>query len=137
MKYDMAEYTLGNSCRLDVAASTIHNRGLFATCPIQRNELVTFYDGEYIDWHTAQTRTDRSYMRSVAFGYSVIDGLRVPLPNRGAGSFTNHSSKPNAKFWTRENTVWIKAKTEINVGQEICVNYGKTYWKLHPNSVIT
>lgn len=131
----MDEYTLGNSYRFDVAASTVHNRGLFATCPIKRNELVTFYDGEYIDWYTAKTRTDCSYMRSVAFGYSVIDGLRVPLPNRGAGSFSNHASNPNAKFWTRENTVWIKAKSDINIGQEIYVNYGKMYWKRHSISV--
>jgi len=128
MRYNTQSYVLGHA-QIRVSNSPIHNLGLFATSPIKKNEIITFYDGEQIDWQTAKMRTDSSYMRSIAFGYSVIDGLRVPSDDCGAGSFINHSSTPNAYFWMRENIVWIKAKTNIYPEEEILVNYGKTYWK--------
>jgi hypothetical protein len=102
---------------------------LFAKDDLQKNTIVTYYDGNLLSWIDAQQKSDVAYMRTVAFGHQVIDGLRIPLVGRGAGSFVNHSCDPNAEFHIRSDTVWIKTKKDIHKGMEILVNYGRTYWK--------
>jgi SET domain-containing protein len=101
---------------------------------IAKNELITYYDGERIDYSVARSR-DPSHIRSVAFGHEAIDGLREPAAGRGAGSFCNHSDRPNARYHTRDDCVWIKALRDIHPGEEVLVSYGKTYWKRLPTDV--
>ena len=119
----------GESCAIEVRPSEIHGNGIFATRPILKNELVTFYDGEHVDWQHARTLADPSYVRGVAHGYTAIDGLRTPQRSRGAGSFCNHSDRPNALFWVRDDVVWIKAARDIEPGAEVLVSYGRNYWR--------
>ena len=120
---------LGNSGLFSVQKSPIHGNGVFATRHIPKNTIITSYDGEDIDRATALSRSDKSYMRTVSFGHHVIDGLRTPTRGRGAGSFVNHSSTPNATFWIRYDRVWIKALRDIQRDEEVFVNYGRSYWQ--------
>ena len=124
---DLSPFVLG-SPRFKVEPSTIHGNGLFLNIDMQKNEIVTFYDGTHIDWKDACAASDSSYMRTLAFGYDVIDGLRIPCPGRGAASFVNHSHAPNAQFWCQNDRVWIKLTRDLGSNQEVLVNYGKTYW---------
>lgn len=113
-----------------VKDSPLHGNGLFLTQDCPRGTIVTYYDGEQIGWREAKQRQDRSYLRSVAFGHLVIDGLREPTLHRGAGSFANHSSGANnAIFWVRDDNVWIKLRQNAKKGDEVLVNYGRGYWR--------
>lgn len=125
----LMDTTLGNSRLFSVQKSQIHGNGVFTTWHVPKNTIITFYDGEDIDRATALSRPDKSYMRTVSFGHHVIDGLRNPTRGRGAGSFVNHSSTPNAAFWIRHDRVWIKALRDIQRDEEILVSYGRFYWQ--------
>jgi len=121
---------------VEVRASPIHGLGVFAARPIARNALVTYYDGERVSWDEAKARAawvraSCTHMRSVAFGHEAIDGLRAPLPGRGVGSLCNHARPANAAYWTRDDVVWIKAARDIECGEEVLVDYGRTYWARH------
>ena len=94
-----------------------------------KGTIVTYYDGEEIGWSEAKERADPSYMRSVAHGHLVIDGLRQPVSGRAAGSFVNHSSDNNAIFWVRKDRVWIKLIRDVEADEEVFVDYGRTYWR--------
>lgn len=120
---------LGSSDMFVVKRSAIHGNGVFARRRLAKHTIITFYDGEHVDRKTALERSDRRYMRTVSFAHHVIDGLRVPAVGRGAGSFVNHSSAPNALFWVRHDHVWVKARRDIERDEEIVVNYGRTYWQ--------
>tara|TARA_B110000046_G_scaffold174296_1_gene197877 strand:+ start:1375 stop:1860 length:486 start_codon:yes stop_codon:yes gene_type:complete len=112
-----------------IRKSPIHGNGIFALRPIRKHSVVTYYDGEYIDWETALTRTDKTYMRTVSYGHLVIDGLRVRVRGMGLGSLCNHKSTPNAKFVVRNDTVYVKALSHIAENEEVTVNYGPYFWK--------
>lgn len=129
-----ATHRLGTaSAAFAVRPSPIAGLGLFATRNITKGTLITFYDGERVVWSEAKRRP-RSHMRSVAFGYEAIDGLRGTdtLVGRGAGSLCNHAFRPaqhpNATYWPRDDQVWIKAIVDIPVGAEVLVDYGRGYW---------
>ena len=117
------------SSKVSVRKSPLHGNGLFAVDDIAKNALVTFYDGELLDWGEAKRRPDPSYMRSIATFYSAVDGLRIPVEGRGMGSFANHSKRPNAKYFVRNDTCYIKLLVDVRGGEEILVNYGSGYWR--------
>ena len=124
------ETSFGHSSNVyQIKASEIHGNGLFAKIDMKKNTIITYYDGETIDWTQAKARSDSSYIRSVSHGYSAIDGLRSPIVGKGAGSFVNHSPHPNAFFHIMHDIVFIKLKKDVESGEEILVSYGKTYWK--------
>ena len=116
------------SIRVCVRESQIHRLGLFCIQKLPRHSIVTYYDGEHIDWKTAKERPDARYMRTVHFGHHVIDGLRAPIPGRGLGSFANHSDNPNCKYHRSGDSILLKLTKPIDAGDEILVNYGRTYW---------
>ncbi len=130
------EYTPASQ-NFDVRESSIHGMGVFSKRVFQKNEIITFYDGEYMDWNTAKIKKlqqQDDYIKSIAHSYLTIDGLKQPDINRGAGSFCNHSKYPNAKFWVRNNDCWIQATQNIKPNTEITVSYGKNYWKDRTNN---
>ena len=116
-----------NSPDFAIAPSSMHGVGLFAAQPLEKNCLITFYDGEHISWDEAQVR-DPDYIRTICSQHHAIDGLRAPVDGRGAASLANHSDRPNARYWWHDDAVWIKTMRDINVGEEVLVNYGRHYW---------
>ena len=112
-----------------VKSSKIHGNGLFALEDISKNTVVTFYDGTLIDWNTAKSTKDQSYIRSISTFHTAVDGLRIPDSERGLGSFTNHSLHPNAQFWVKEDICYIKLLCDVKSNDEILVNYGRNYWR--------
>ena len=115
--------------RTRVARSRIHGLGCFSVGPLPRNCLATWYDGELIDWPAARRRGAEAghYVRSLASMHTAIDGCRDPRRARGHGSFCNHSDRPNATFWVRDDVVWIKPLRAVGANEEITVSYGRTY----------
>tara|TARA_Y100000816_G_scaffold46804_1_gene29456 strand:- start:165 stop:491 length:327 start_codon:yes stop_codon:yes gene_type:complete len=88
---------------LTIKSSSIHGLGLFATGEIQsRSELGI------------------SHVRDDRFSHGYI---RTPL-----GGFFNHSKKPNCEAVYDGDFIKIITLTNINLGDEITVDYTKHNW---------
>lgn len=129
---------IGNGVELRPSQIPNAGVGLFATRNFERNELITEYEGEQIDWKEAQRRRDQgrdSHIKSLAYGYVAIDGLKDPstATGFGGGSFANDPYKSeftdNAKFVIKEDKkqgrdrIWLQALHYIDAGEEIFVDY--------------
>ena len=118
--------------------------GLFAATAITKGATITEYCGEKIDHKEALARRARGiggYIRVIEAQHSYIDGIKDPdkASRETCGSFVNdggHSGKAdNAVFERKWNEkaacyrVFIRAKRNIDAGEEIFASYGKGYWK--------
>lgn len=136
--------------------------GLFAAEAIKKGELITEYGGEVVDRQHAlclrELGTD-SHLRSVTRGgEQALDGRvrsqfsdKYYIWNHQTGSYANGVRKPsnrNAEFINELGSgtvhpsgqaamdrVFLKACRDIQPGDEILVNYGRVYNKLHLSSV--
>ena len=90
------------SC-LTIKRSTIHGLGLFATCEISQ-----------------YTELGVSHVKDNRFSHGYI---RTPL-----GGFFNHSKKPNCEAIYDRDFIKIKTLMNINLGDEITVDYTKHDW---------
>ena len=109
--------------RMTVRASTIQGLGLFALTDFARGAHLTEYDGEV----KARSQVGSVYPQThiAMCGGLYVAGLRVsPLPNRGMGSFANHSSQPNCCKELVCGKVVLVATKAISSGEEVTMNYG-------------
>ena len=91
------------SSSLTIKRSHIHGLGLFATCEIPKhNELGI------------------SHVKDDRFSHGYI---RTPL-----GGFFNHSKQPNCEAIYDGDLIKIKTLININLGDEITVDYTKHDW---------
>ncbi len=95
--------------RIEVGASPIHGRGLFARKRIRRGAYVATFEGE-------PTKKD---------GMHVLwtldeDGEEIGIEGKNALRFLNHSSDPNVEFIGLE----LHALRNIQPGAELFIHYG-------------
>jgi SET domain-containing protein len=142
MKKELNFPVLGGN-DIEVKTSTIKGagNGLFAMRHFRKNEVITFYDGDLIDWKEAMDlRKDNNstHVRTIHFGHCAIDGLKLPKSGRGGGSFANDGTKDtlnNSAFKIHfqkeyaKDVVFLKATRAIMIGEEIFLNYGMGYWR--------
>tara|TARA_B100001057_G_scaffold343738_1_gene344668 strand:- start:203 stop:529 length:327 start_codon:yes stop_codon:yes gene_type:complete len=88
---------------LTIKSSTIHGLGLFAITKI-----------------SSQTELGISHVKDDRFSHGYI---RTPL-----GGFFNHSKKPNCEAVYDRDFIKIISLTNINLGDEITVDYTKHDW---------
>lgn len=117
-------------------------KGLYATREFMRGELITEYVGEIISREEARKRLERGefhYLGTLVPGLYEIDGIRSPIFGVGAASLINHASSSNANVrWCHIEDrkvcfrrLFAKATRDIHPGEEILINYGKTFWDRH------
>lgn len=129
-------FELNVLCYVDKSSIPGAGLGLFAKKDISKNSIITYYDGIYISKTEADQLKEKNkhwHVITIDRLLSYIDGLKKPLPFRGAGSFANDAKDPsltNAKFWRNSNKIWVKAIKNIKKGDEIFVSYGKQYWRI-------
>eukprot|EP01054_Gregarina_sp_Poly1_P005015 Gregarina_sp_Poly_1__5014@NODE_2659_length_1862_cov_546_523120_g1686_i0_p1_GENE_NODE_2659_length_1862_cov_546_523120_g1686_i0NODE_2659_length_1862_cov_546_523120_g1686_i0_p1_ORF_typecomplete_len407_score48_26SET/PF00856_28/1_6e17_NODE_2659_length_1862_cov_546_523120_g1686_i05721792 len=129
---------------VEVRDSTIPEagRGLFASRDFKKGEFVTEYVGEIITRDEARRRLRRGqfhYLGTLVTGMYEIDGIQVPRDGEGAASFINHARKPHANVqWAHVEDrkacfrrMFAKASRDIAAGEELFLDYGKTYWEHH------
>ena len=97
--------------------------GLFAMENIKKGQLIIEYTGERITQDQANKRGGR-YLFEVT-DTLVIDGTKREHTAR----YINHACKPNAEAEHEEENdrIYIRAKKNIKIGEEITFHYGKTY----------
>ena len=99
----------------------IGDRGIFATRFIKSGDVIEespliFYDRKEIG--------NDSILRKYDIGFEGGHALML-----GYGSLYNHADDPNA-YWNINGVpeLLIKARKDIQKGEEIFVNYGPNYW---------
>lgn len=121
--------------------------GLFADTKFRCGDIITYYDGHWLTRREAEALASKTHLRTLSSSYSAIDGLRTPIPGRGGASFANDGRDAlcnNSTFHTwilngkagepdpifpELNLVVLRAKRDINMGEEILVSYGRQYWR--------
>lgn len=100
--------------------SKIEGRGLFATTPIKKGEIVTIKGGHIIDWEML-----KKYKNLIGDSYLQIDDNFVLAPLKKsevekAMMFLNHSCNPNVGV---RGEVTFVAMCNIKPGEELTIDY--------------
>ncbi len=106
---------------VEIRTSSIHGTGAFARKAISAGERVIEYVGEKISKEEASQRceADNRFIFYLDEQHD-IDGCVAWNPAR----FLNHSCAPNCEAVNEEDSIWIVAVRDIQVGDELTFNYG-------------
>jgi SET domain-containing protein len=115
------------SDKIEVRNSKIHGKGVFAKSPIKSGEIIEACHFIFLDnknWESVDNNLKEyvfSWPRDVLNGKSAVV--------LGWGSIYNHSKNNNADWRTDlENNLFVfYTKKDIEIGEEICTNYGDLY----------
>lgn len=119
------------STHLEVKESWIRGaeKGLFASAPMAKGQLVCRYTGQSLATAEAMRTTDKSYlMRLGAFTY--VDARESPLC---LARYINDCRNPlgyNVVFHKKpaDRSADVVALRDIDLGEELFADYGKWYW---------
>lgn len=123
---------------LVVKKSPIHGYGVFTQSLINQNSIIEIcyiIELEFRDkYHKDRVILDYCYTTSLKDNDSIKHGNRLILLT-GNGMLYNHRENNNAE-WTfdyNERKAILISKTNLNIDDEITINYGDGYWKRHDN----
>ena len=108
-----------------VARSRIDGFGVFAQEPMPARRKIGEIRGESITLAEGRRRAlglERIMIVEIS-NRKAIDASRSTDPMR----FTNHSCAPNARLLIRAGRIEFYSLREIDVGEEVTVNYGETH----------
>jgi SET domain-containing protein len=110
---------------VQVKVSRIDGNGAFAGEAIPARRKIGEIRGESVSVREARRRA-RGMARIMIVEVSekrAIDASNSTDPLR----YTNHSCQPNAVLRIRQGRVEFYAMREVNIGEELTVNYGETH----------
>lgn len=96
--------------------------GLFTTVPIKKGARVIEYIGEIID-DAEYDRRNSKYIFEVAKDHNIDGSTR-----KNIARYINHSCRPNCESVDEDGRIFIEAKRNIMLGDELTYDYGKLYW---------
>ena len=97
--------------------------GLITLKPISKGTRIIEYFGPLVPNEEVEKRTGK-YFFELNDKFSV-DGS----PRDNIARYINHSCRPNAEaIISRNERIWIWAKRDIKIGEEITYDYGKDYF---------
>ncbi len=109
--------------RVEVLASSIHGKGLFALEPIPKGARILEYAGERVSADEGHARYDETE-RFHTFLFDLEDGRMVDGGVGGNESrFINHSCRPNVEAVIERRRVFILARRTIAAGRELLLDY--------------
>ncbi len=100
----------------------LHGLGLVSAVPFRRGARVIEYVGEIIDDAEADRRSNR-YIFEVRKDVNIDGSAR-----RNLARYVNHACRPNCEDRIVGNRVFYVAARAIKPGEELTVDYGKTYY---------
>ena len=112
--------------RIQVRASGIHGKGVFALRPIAAGETVIEYTGAMLTWKAAQKRHPHNPAEPNHTFFFHIDDKHVIDGNDGgnAAKWINHACGPNCEADEVDGRVFVKALRDIEPGEEFNYDYG-------------
>ncbi|HQC96250.1 MAG TPA: SET domain-containing protein-lysine N-methyltransferase [Aquabacterium sp.] len=111
---------------MQVRASGVHGKGVFALVPIPKDELVIEYVGEVITWDEALRRHPHDPSQpDHTFYFHLTDELVIDGNVDGnASKWINHSCDPNVEADDESGQVYLMALRDIQPGEELFFDYG-------------
>lgn len=110
---------------IEVRASSIHGRGVFALADIAKGTRISEYRGERITRDEADRRYDDDAMEHAhTFHFTLDDNTLVDGSRKGNDvRFVNHSCAPNCISVIEDERIFIDAITNIPTGGELTYDY--------------
>ena len=114
---------------MSVKKSSLHGLGCFATVPFLKGHLIAEYAGEKISRKEAMRRMKRPDGKRISELEAewYIDGSVVGNQTQ----YINHSCDPNADAVVIGGSLFIFALQEIELGEEITVDYLNSFEQDH------
>ena len=113
--------------RIQVRASGVHGRGVYALEPIAAGQRIIEYKGERISWDEALERhphdpahPDHTFYFHLEEGDLVIDALF----GGDSARWINHACEPNCEAREEKGRVFIHALRDLHPGEELFYDYG-------------
>jgi SET domain-containing protein len=112
--------------RIQVRASGVHGRGVYALADIRAGERIIEYKGERIDWDEALRRHphDPAQPDHTFFFHLEEGGVIDAAVDGNNARWINHACSPNCEAREEEGRVFIHALTDISPGEELFYDYG-------------
>lgn len=95
---------------------TIEGRGMFASQPIKKGDLVTLWGGDVVDRARFEALGEHQKRQSA----QAEEGLYLVSSKPGPGDWINHSCDPNAGM---DGQIAVVAMREIQPGEEVTIDY--------------
>lgn len=99
--------------------------GLFTLKTIPYNKRVVEYVGPILTNEEVEQRSGKYFFELDE--KRSIDGSS----RQNIARYINHSCRPNARGYTTGNRIWIWSLREIKAGEQITIDYGKSYFNDH------
>ena len=114
-----------------IGHSSIHQKGLFATCAIKAGTDIIQYIGEKISKDESTRRALEWEVKAREIGEGMVyifeldedwdvDGRLGDNPAR----YMNHSCDGNCEAINYDGEIWIVARRDISAGEELLFDYG-------------
>ncbi len=110
-------------------------KGLFTTKSIKKNTKIIEYKGEIIDWkeYCKRVKEDKDGYLFHITNKKCIDAYNTPqhkarYANDARGLIKIKGLKNNAIYEVIDGKCYIVSTRNINIGEEIFVDYTKEYW---------
>ncbi len=119
--------TAGKRKTIEVRASGIHGKGVFAVAPIAAGKRVIEYTGPIITWKEAQRRHPHNPDEpNHTFFFHIDDKRVIDGLHGGPAKWINHACDANCEADEDEEAgrVFIKALRDIEPGEELNYDYG-------------
>lgn len=109
----------------ELRTSSIQGQGAFATRPIRKGARIIEYIGQRISQALADERYDDTAMsRHHTFLFNVDEDTVIDAAHEGNDArFINHSCDPNCQAFLEGDRIYIYARRDIAVGEELCYDY--------------
>lgn len=106
---------------IEVRASGVHGRGVYATEPIAKDTQIIEYTGQRILWEDVPCDLDDPH----TFLFGLENGTDVIDPEIGGNEarWINHSCDPNCEAIEEEGRVFIYALRDLQPGEELFYDY--------------
>ena len=119
--------------RIVVRNSSIHGRGVFALRPIAKGTRIIEYKGKLITDDQADRRYGRLHENSShTMLFSVDDGLVIDATRGGnSARWINHSCAPNCEIEEEGQRIFIEARRDIRLGDELTYDYNLQIGEKH------
>ncbi len=117
---------LKRSQRIEVRASGVHGRGVYAVVPLKAGDKLIEYKGERIDWDEALDRHphDPSQPDHTFYFHLESGGVIDANVDGNRARWINHACTPNCEAREHKGRVFIHALTDISPGEELFYDYG-------------
>lgn len=111
--------------KIEVRASPIHGRGVFATQPIRKGARIIEYTGARLPWVMAQDLPPHDPTQPYhTFYFSLDDGDVIDAANGGNDArWINHSCEPNCETFEEKGRIFVFALRRIQPGEELFYDY--------------